>query len=142
MKWVEEKGRIILNGNKVRDKEGHWTYEKEIKSVIDSGIVNMRAWAKVCRVEVGYRVESDHLPICVWIEGKEKGRDEREKSDEKEVQLWGKMEIDRYIEKEKKMIWGKWKEEKGHKLKKKVEEIVVKMKVKTGTKRRELENKQ
>lgn len=64
MKWVEERDIIVMNDNCEGDREGMWTYKKgNCKSVIDYGIVNMKAWNEVKKMEVGFRVGP--LPLCI-----------------------------------------------------------------------------
>jgi len=48
LELVEERGWLILNGEKRGDEEGEWTFEKaEGKSVIDFGFTNWVAWGKI-----------------------------------------------------------------------------------------------
>lgn len=53
MKYLEERGWIILNGGKEGDEEGEWTNRGKKKrgsrSVVDFGIVNWEAWERVKR---------------------------------------------------------------------------------------------
>ena len=109
MKWIEREGRLILNGNKEGDEEGHWTYEKGgNKTVIDYGIVNTMAWEKIEIMKVGYRVESDHLPIEIWIKGREEKEERRkERKKVKWIQMWGEKEITEFRNKEKEIKWKK-----------------------------------
>lgn len=45
LKWLEEKGWSILNGNKGGNGEGKWKYHKSDKrSTIDYAVVNEEAW--------------------------------------------------------------------------------------------------
>lgn len=68
---------VIINGNTKGDRKGHWTFKRGSgRSVINYGIVNLEAWGRVKYMEIGFRVESDHLPICIELEGK-RGRKER-----------------------------------------------------------------
>lgn len=72
---MEEKGWVILNGNKEGDYEGRWTWERgESKSVIDYGIVNVKAWDKIKEFKVE-RMDSDHHPIIIGLEGRREERD-------------------------------------------------------------------
>jgi hypothetical protein len=59
MKWNEENGWEVLNGDKQGDEEG--------EAVIDYGRVNDEAWERVEEFRIGERVESNH-------EESEKGR--------------------------------------------------------------------
>jgi hypothetical protein len=51
MKWIEENGWEVLNGNKQGDEEGEWTHI----TVIDYGIVNEEAWEGVEEFTIGKR---------------------------------------------------------------------------------------
>lgn len=76
LRIVEEKGRVILNGNKEGDYEGRWTWERgESRSVIDYRIVNMKMWDKIKEFKVVERVDSDHHPIIIGLEGRREERD-------------------------------------------------------------------
>lgn len=106
LRIVEEKGWCILNGNKEGDMEGHFTYERgENRSVIDYGIVNIRAWDKIDKFKVIKRVDSDHHAITVGIEGlkgyKDKERDSEDNEGKEYIQDWseeGKKEYSKSIE--------------------------------------------
>jgi hypothetical protein len=56
MKWIEEKGWEVLNGNKQGDEEGEWTHIiSRGETVIDYGIVNEEAWEGVEEFRIGKR---------------------------------------------------------------------------------------
>jgi hypothetical protein len=56
MKWIEEKGWEVLNGNKQGDEEGEWTHIiSRGETVIDYGIVNEEAWKGVEEFRIGKR---------------------------------------------------------------------------------------
>lgn len=59
-------------------------------------------------MEIGFRVESDHLPICIELEGK-KGRKERHRirKEGRKMQIWGEKEIENYKKGERDMRWFK-----------------------------------
>lgn len=105
LELVEERGWIIMNGNKEGDEEGEWTYNKgEGKSTIDYGITSMKAWEKIKEFRIEARVESDHEPLVVKIEGRREERRESEKKETK-VQNWGKEEKDAYRKTTEKIEW-------------------------------------
>jgi hypothetical protein len=56
MKWIEENGCEVLNGNKQGDEEGEWTHiiSRE-ETVIDYGIVNEEPWEGVEKFRIEKR---------------------------------------------------------------------------------------
>jgi hypothetical protein len=82
-----------LNGNKQGDEEGEWTnIGSKGEIVIDYGIVNEEAWESVEEFRIGERVESDHLPLEISIEGtnhKERGKGRAKKKERKvTIKIW------------------------------------------------------
>jgi hypothetical protein len=70
MEWIEENGWEVLNGSKQVDKEEKWTYVgSRGETVIDYAIVNEKAWKTVEKFTIAERVELDHLPLEIIIEG-------------------------------------------------------------------------
>jgi hypothetical protein len=68
MEWIEENGWEVLNGNKQGHEEGEWTYKylgSRGETVIDYGIANEEAWARVEKFRIEVRVEWDHLEIAL-----------------------------------------------------------------------------
>lgn len=66
------------------DWEGEYTYAgARGRSVIDYIIVNETARDKIKRMEVGERIDSDHMPLIITIEG-EYGRRKKEKEEKEE----------------------------------------------------------
>ncbi|XP_018399192.1 PREDICTED: golgin subfamily A member 6-like protein 22, partial [Cyphomyrmex costatus] len=96
IKMIEERGWLVLYGEKEEDERGEWTYEKDGKrSVIDYGIVNWEAEKRIQRFEIGDRVESDHQPIIMkWtVKWKRKEIKEEESEGKKEVEKeWEELE--------------------------------------------------
>lgn len=81
-----------MNGS--YEKEGEWTYIREKgTSVIDYVVTNEKATEEVKKVKEGNRTESDHVPLEVELEGKE-----RRKSDiiVKERSVWTEEGMDYY----------------------------------------------
>lgn len=106
IKMIEERGWLVLNGEKEGDEKGEWTYEKDGKrSVIDYGIVNWEAEKRIQRFEVGDRVESDHQPIIIKWTGKWKRKEIKEEESEGKVQSWTKEGEKKYREKMEKVQW-------------------------------------
>ncbi|KAH0816889.1 hypothetical protein GEV33_005903 [Tenebrio molitor] len=101
IEWIEENGWEVLNGNKRGDKEGEVTYVgSRVETVIDYAIVNEAAWERVKEFKVGERVDSDHLPLEITIEGtnqeeKEKGG-MREKEKKVIVKVWSEHGVKEY----------------------------------------------
>lgn len=85
MKFVEEKGWEILNGNIRGDKEGEYTYIGALGStVIDYALGDKEVKDTVREMKIGDKVDSDHRPVEVIIRGKDKWRGVRSK----ECRVW------------------------------------------------------
>ncbi|XP_068900490.1 golgin subfamily A member 6-like protein 25 [Tenebrio molitor] len=101
IEWIEENGWEVLNGNKRGDEEGEVTYVgSRGETVIDYAIVNEAAWERVKEFKVGERVDSDHLPLEITIEGtnqeeKEKG-EMREEEKKVIVKVWSEHGVKEY----------------------------------------------
>jgi Fic family protein len=70
------------------------------ETVIDYAIVNEAAWERVKEFKVGERVDTDHLPLEITIEGtnqeeKEKGRT-REEEKKVTVKVWDEQGVKEY----------------------------------------------
>lgn len=64
LRWVEEAGLMVLNG----DKEGQWAYHGGGSSTVaDYGVVNERAREITESNMVEERIESDHMPLTVKL---------------------------------------------------------------------------
>ena len=137
LKMVEERGWIIMNGQKRGDEMGEWTYEKDDrKTVIDYGIVNWSAWERIKELKVGDRIESDHQPIEVLIKNKWKKEEIEESSVGGQVQDWTEEGEKKYRENIQKV---RWKETEGGKEWKELQEEIKKaMSRKEKTKKRGL----
>lgn len=80
MKFVEEKGWKILNGNVRGDKKGEYTYTGALGStVIDYVLGDKEVKDRVREMKIGDKVDSDHQPVEVVIGGKDKWRGVRSK---------------------------------------------------------------
>jgi endonuclease/exonuclease/phosphatase family metal-dependent hydrolase len=93
MEWIEENRWEVLNGNKQGYEEGELTYVgSREKTVTDYAIVNEAAWERVEKFKVGERVDSDHLPLEITIQGtnyEEKGKGEAmEKQKKATIKVW------------------------------------------------------
>lgn len=74
----------ILNGDIMGDKEREWTYAGgQRESVIDYATGDARTREKIRSIMVGKRVELDHYPIIVNIEGKEERRGRRKQKEKR-----------------------------------------------------------
>lgn len=81
---LSEAGWEILNGEIEGDEKGNWTYiGGGGMSVIDYIVVNDTARQEVLKMEVGDQVDSDHLPLGVWIRAREEKRGIEKKRKEK-----------------------------------------------------------
>lgn len=100
---VEEKGWVIMNGNKQGDETGEWTYEKgRNRSVIDYGITNMRTWDKIAKFGVLDRENSDHNALTVEIEAEiDRENDELDKF----VQDWSERGVSEFKNKVGNLRW-------------------------------------
>lgn len=68
IKWIEEEGWGILNGEVDGDEEGEFTFIGGVgESVIDYAIANIEMREKVESMKIEWRVESDHLPLVVTV---------------------------------------------------------------------------
>lgn len=115
LKMVDDKGWVILNGNKEGDQKGEWTFERGTnRSVIDYGITNLRSWDKIEAFRVIRRADSDHHPITVEIE--EVGRRENSKKKREMIQDWSEKGIQVFKENTKNLecdstgVENKWRE--------------------------------
>ncbi|CAG5093125.1 Protein of unknown function [Cotesia congregata] len=99
---------------------GRWTFTRgESKSVVDYGIVNARAWDEIRRMEIGYRLDSDHQPIIIELQGW-RGRLSNSGRGKQEVwrwmQCWRENDVRAFEKKEEELRWEasggeeKWKE--------------------------------
>ncbi|XP_076301689.1 uncharacterized protein LOC143219703 [Lasioglossum baleicum] len=73
--YIEERGWGIMNGNIKVDEEGEWTYVGERgNSVIDYVLGNEDTREGVGKIEIGDKIDSDHMPIIVWVKGEMGGK--------------------------------------------------------------------
>ncbi|XP_046145496.1 trichohyalin-like [Osmia bicornis bicornis] len=74
---LRETGWEILNGNISGDEEGEFTYTGARGStVIDYVLVEEGGKEKIKRMEIGDRIDSDHHPMILKIEGRGAGKEE------------------------------------------------------------------
>lgn len=72
---LEEVGWTILNGGVEGDEEGIWTFVgAKGQSVIDYVLGNEDVRDAVEKMEIGDRIETDHLPLLIRLKGKGVGR--------------------------------------------------------------------
>ncbi|KMQ88292.1 hypothetical protein RF55_12246 [Lasius niger] len=72
---LEEVGWTILNGGVEGDEEGNWTFVgAKGQLVIDYVLGNENVRDAVEKMEVGDRIETDHLPLLIRLKGKGVGR--------------------------------------------------------------------
>lgn len=92
-KFIKERGWSILNGNIRGDEEGEWTYTGgRGNSVIDYVLGDERTREGIRKVVIEEKVDSDHHPLTVWLEGSEKQRkgEEKRNSGRGGVRIWTK----------------------------------------------------
>jgi len=130
IKWLEENGLYIINGNVQGEEKGSMTYIGAAgRSVIDYVITNRKGEEKIDKMEIVEGTASDHLMIKVNLRTGMKREDEIKK--EKEIIKWSDKEIEEYKEKLTKIRGvSEWKD-----LKNKIRNSipVKKIKVKDGT---------
>lgn len=86
IEFVEERGWGIFNGAVREDEEGEYTFTGgRGNTVIDYVMGDIEVRDKIKRLTVGDRVDSDHLPVEVWLEG-ERNRKRRRSVSRK---CWG-----------------------------------------------------
>jgi len=77
---VEEKRWSIFNGNMRGDEEGEFTFTVgKGYTVIDYVIGDEDVRGRIKRLRIGDRIESDHHPVEVWVEGKVERKRRRER---------------------------------------------------------------
>lgn len=150
--WIKEKGFYIINGAIDGDWEGEFTYVgTRGSSVIDYILVNEGLYDRVKKLKIDERVESDHMPLNVYIELEEKEEEERstkeegkkkDKRNEKEkfTICWDKKSIQKYEEgTEDLKNEEEWRrcsiEEKWKRLKEWISETMIRKKIKRKKKR-------
>lgn len=75
--FLEEQGWSVLNGNCKEDEEGEWTYVgKRGNTVIDYVIGNDRTRERIREFRVEDKIDLDHRPVTVWIEGEKRNFEE------------------------------------------------------------------
>jgi uncharacterized protein (DUF1015 family) len=75
MERIKENGWEVLNGNKLGDEEGEWTYiGSRRERGIDYGIVNEEAWKRVEEFRIGETAESNCFKEA---KGRERTKKER-----------------------------------------------------------------
>ncbi|CAG5090539.1 Protein of unknown function [Cotesia congregata] len=105
---VEKRGWMVLNGNKGGDKSGCWTFFRgDSKSVVDYGVTNARSWDEIKDIGIGYRLDSDHQPVIVEMEGEKSFKNERMKEKKKDrwVQCWKEDKVELFRKKEEELEW-------------------------------------
>ncbi|XP_029176468.1 cilia- and flagella-associated protein 251-like [Nylanderia fulva] len=141
---LKERGWAIMNGGVTGDEEGGWTYMgPKGRSVIDYVIGNEKVREEITKLEIGDRVDSDHMPVVIWIRGKGGGgegkgikrkrrwswtKEGKEKFRERIGEIWEKQRD----EQEEKGVEGEWEEKK-----RKIQEVLDKGKEGEGKERRE-----
>lgn len=75
VKFIEEKGWEIFNGNVVRDEEGEYTFTGGRGNTVMDYIMGGREVKEMIeRLKIGLQADSDHQTVEVVIKGGEKGR--------------------------------------------------------------------
>jgi len=72
---IEEWGWSIWNGNTIGDEEGEFTFTGgKGNTVIDYIIGDEEARGRIREMKIGEKVDSDHHPLEVWVEGETQRR--------------------------------------------------------------------
>jgi len=101
---VKDRGLNIANGNMRGNENGELLYiGGRGESVVDYVLVNQKAWKKIEKIKIGYRVESDHQPLEIEIRMKKKREIECCKEERKEIVEWGEENIELYRQREEGM---------------------------------------
>lgn len=86
-KFIRERGWSILNGNIRGDEEGEWTYTGERgDTVIDYVLGDERTRERIREVRVEEKMDLDHCPITVWLEGSERQGSREDKR--RGIRIW------------------------------------------------------
>lgn len=139
---INKRGWIVLNGNKGGKEGGRWTFSRgDCRTVVDYGVTNAKSWDRIKNIEIGYRLDSDHLPILVELEGTRESmrkRNQKSREETKWIQSWKEEDVCKFERREEEIEWKETEgEEKWKDLKKRVDECCVKRKVRAGEKDKE-----
>ena len=86
LKWMEEAGMHVLNGNIEGDERGEYTYVGvQGCTVIDYILVNEECREKVKEMTIGRSINSDHLPMQIKLK---RGKKEIKECEEYEYEDW------------------------------------------------------
>jgi hypothetical protein len=91
IKWIEENGWELLNGNKQGKEEGEWAYKgSRRETVIDNGIVNDEAWEGIEEFRIG--------EISIEEKNHEQRGKGRAKEEQKKVtiKIWDDQGVEEY----------------------------------------------
>lgn len=107
--FIKERGWFIMNGNTEGDERGEWTYTgARGESVIDYVLGDEELAEEVTRVEIGGKVDSDHHPIVVQLEGgEETRRAERRQSGRVNRGIWDEAGKERFRQKLERVKWNR-----------------------------------
>ena len=67
IEWLKENGLIVLNGCKLGDVLGEFTYIGNGETTIDYGLVDRETWEKVKEFRIEERIDSDHMPMGIFL---------------------------------------------------------------------------
>ncbi|XP_011859507.1 PREDICTED: putative golgin subfamily A member 6-like protein 6, partial [Vollenhovia emeryi] len=117
--------------DKKRNKEGRRLVEEGKETVIDYVIGDEEARERIRSMRIGEKIDSDHHPLEVWIEGEEQGKERGRKRQETRKVKWDRKGQEEFKERVKldreegKGLEEEWKEVKGKLIKalKEVERI-------------------
>ena len=85
IRWMDETGMHVLNGNIKGDEEGRFTYVgPQGNTVIDYIVVNEESRKGIEKMKIGKRIDSDHLPLEVSLYRERFGKKEEEEEEEYE----------------------------------------------------------
>lgn len=91
VEMIEERGWSIFNGNITGDEEGKFTFTGgKGCTVIDYVIGDEEVRGKIGSMKIGDRVDSDHQPLEVWVEGEVRRKKRNEKQRESGKVIWNR----------------------------------------------------
>jgi len=89
VEMIEENGWSIFNGNIVGDEEGEFTFTGgKGSTVIDYVIGDEEVREKIESMKIGDRVDFDHHPLEVWVEGEIRRKKTNRKQQETRKVIW------------------------------------------------------
>jgi len=94
---IEEWGWSIWNGNTIEDEEGEYTFTGgKGKTVIDYVIGDEETRGTIKKMKIGDKVDSDHHPLEIWVEGETQRGRKKDKEQEIRKVVWDREGQERF----------------------------------------------